>query len=382
MIPNRYRSRTKKHKAYSNALLSSAFLLLAVVASLVLTSCGDSSADETPIATEEIPAPIITEETGELVLTETAQETVSEEIVPEPALVSEVDAITPEPDGLTAVINSGDFAGEGKPFTFDATQSQENGYPIIGYEWNMDDGAILYGVSVEHAYSEAGFYSVSLIITDESGATDTTTKTVEIIELSSGPPVAVLEGPDTVAVGEEVTFSAAGSQPGAEVIAAYHWDSGDGDETGPVTDDTWATAYDEPGNYYAEVTVIDASGLTSSAALEVSVEYTLNGTSWSMDDPIRGTEVTLAFREHTFAGSSGCNDYSGNYSTTGWNENTAVISTSITNSTSRSCSQEIMHQEKGYQSFLQGASQITVSEDNLTMESSSASITFSRLATQ
>jgi heat shock protein HslJ len=371
----------KKHNSYSITLLLSAFLLFSLVTSFVLTSCGDSSADETPNPTEEIPAPNITEETGEVTPTETTQATASEEIVPEPTVVSEADASTPEQAGLTAVINSGDFAGEGKPFTFDATQSQENGHPIIDYEWNMGDGAILFGVSVEHAYSDAGFYTVSLTITDDSGATDTTTKTVEVIELSSGPPVAVLEGPDTVAVGEEVTFSAASSQPGVEIIAAYQWDSGDGDETEPMPDDTWTTVYGEPGIYYAEVTVIDASGLTSSAALEISVEYTLNGTNWLMDDPIRGTEVTLVFSEHTLSGSSGCNDYTGNYSTTDWDGNTVDISISITNSTGRSCSQEIMHQEQGYQSFLRSATQVTVSEDKLTMESSSGSITFSRMAT-
>jgi len=372
----------KRHNSNSITLLLSAFLLFALVTSFVLTSCGDSSADETPIPTDEIPAPIITEETGEVTPTETSQATTSEEIVPDPTVVSDEDAITPEQDGLTAVINSGDFAGEEKPFTFDATQSQENGHPITGYEWNMGEGTFLYGISIEHAYSDAGFYTVSLTITDESGATDSTTKTVEIIELSSGPPVAVLEGPDTVAVGEEATFSAASSQPGAEVIAAYQWESGDGDETGPITDDTWTTVYDEPGSYHAEVTVIDTNGLTSSAALEISVIYTLGGTSWLMDDPIRGTEVTLVFSEHTLSGSSGCNDYTGDYSTMGWDGNTAGISISITNSTSRSCSQEIMHQERGYQSFLQSASQVTVSEDKLTMESSSGSITFSRLVAQ
>ena len=369
----------KKHKTYSCTLLSSAFLLLAIVASFVLTSCGDSSADDTLVPTDEIPTPFLTEETGEVIPAETVQATDSEEVITESTVISEADTITPEQDGLTAVINSGDFAGEGKPFTFDATQSQENGYPIIVYEWNMDDGTILYGISVEHAYSDAGSYTVSLTITDDNGATDTTTKTVDVIELGSGPPVAVLEGPDTVAVGEEVAFSAAGSQPGAEVIAAYQWDSGHGEETEPMPDDTWTTVYDEPGIFYAEVTVIDANGLTSSAALEISVEYTLNGTSWLMDNPIRGTEVTLVFGEHTLSGVSGSNDYTGNYSTPGWDENTTGISISVTNSTSRSCSQEIMHQEQGYRSFLQSASQVTVSDDKLMLESSSGSVTFSQM---
>ena len=74
-------------------------------------------------------------------------------------------------------------AGVGKPFTFDATQSKPGEKDIINYVWTLGDGTTLFGISVEHAYSEPGFYTVNLIITDADGQTDIEAKVVEIIEL-------------------------------------------------------------------------------------------------------------------------------------------------------------------------------------------------------
>ena len=237
----------------------------------------------------------------------------------------------------------------------------------------------LYGISVEHAYLTAGGYTVELTITDESGATHTARKTVEIIELGSGPPVAVIEGPESASVGEEVTFSAEGSQLGGALIVSYQWDAGDGSDVVQTEEDTFTTVYAVPGIYRAEVTVIDAVANTGSASMQINIEYSLSGTRWIMDYPIRGTEITLEFGERTISGSSGCNDYSGSYSTTDWEGGTADISMSIDNSTGRSCSQEVMHQEQGYQTLIENTSRATIDGDTLTLESPGGSVTFSRM---
>ena len=34
------------------------------------------------------------------------------------------------------------------------------------YEWNFDDGTTLFGENVQHSYSTAGLYNVTLLITD------------------------------------------------------------------------------------------------------------------------------------------------------------------------------------------------------------------------
>ena len=62
---------------------------------------------------------------------------------------------------------------------FDGSQSQDN-YGIKEYSWDFGDGNTAVGKSSSHIYSEAGTYTVTLSVTDESGnsGTDTTTVTV------------------------------------------------------------------------------------------------------------------------------------------------------------------------------------------------------------
>ena len=378
------RQRSEVSAMFTKVLVRSLPLLF-----LLLAACQGSVDEETPTPETagvaepaDTPTAAIPDVTSEVTGPTPIPESSEEIALPEPASLEVTDMEDTDSEGLTAVINSGDQAGVGKPFTFDATQSLENGYPVSGYQWDMGDGTILYGVAVEHAYSTTGIYEVSLTITDDSGATHTATKRVEIIELGIGPPVAAIDGPELIAVGEEVEFSAEGSQPGGEVITIYEWNSGESAEIERTSEPLWTTVYEEPGSYQVRVNVIDASGEAGAASMEIAVEYTLNGTSWVMDDPIRGTEITLFFKEGSVYGFSGCNEYAGSYGESNWDDNSADISITIDSVTSKSCAQEVMHQEQGYRSFLEKADTVTVTADQLSLVSSGMAITFSSMTTQ
>jgi len=154
-------------------------VLVLVLLSVLLVSCNDSEIEPTstspPQDTPAVPTP------------ESDTTPSAEGITPEPRETAAVEAeVSPLPtaSGLTAVIVSGDSAGTGKPFTFDATQSRPGEANIVNYVWTMGDGTTLFGISVQHAYSVAGFYTVNLIVTDADGQTDTEAKVVEIIDLS------------------------------------------------------------------------------------------------------------------------------------------------------------------------------------------------------
>lgn len=362
----------------------SIMLLLAISLSFLITSCRRTETEESPRPTSEPLATSPAKETVVLVTPEPEQTPALDEEGAEAETTAEAvgeATRTPQTSVLSAVIVSGDFAGEGKPFTFDATQSQAGAQPIVAYEWDMGDDSHLFGLIVEHVYFEPDFYTVSLTVVDDDGQTDSTTKVVEIIELEgTGPPIAVIEGPEVAIVGEEVTFSAANSRPGGDVILAYQWRSGHDDDTGRTQENTFTTIYDEPGIYYAEVTVIDANDLNDSAIMEIMVEITLADASWEMNNPIRGTTVTLEFAETTLSGWTGCNDYSANYSTTPWEDNATNISVGLISSTGQTCSQEVMGQEHGYLSSLQTASRITIDGVTLTMETGSGTLTFKQAA--
>lgn len=200
------------------------------------------------------------------------------------------------------MIVSGDFAGGGKPFTFDGTQSQAGAVPIVDYVWSMGDGTTLFGLAVEHAYTEPGFYTVSLTITDEDGLTDTTTKDVEIVPLEDLDPGTAV--PD---------------DPTVELV----------------------------------------------------------GTFWVMDNPLRGTTVTMAFDEAKLSGSSGCNSYATSYTVTPAEGSAAAISVGPISSTSQKCTPDIMAQEQGYLESLASASLLTIDGETLIMETGSGRLTFS-----
>ena len=66
--------------------------------------------------------------------------------------------------------------------TFDASSSYDPDGNITSYEWDFGDGNITNTTHeiLNHSYSEAGSYEVTLTVTDDKGATDSTTKIITI----------------------------------------------------------------------------------------------------------------------------------------------------------------------------------------------------------
>jgi hypothetical protein len=60
-------------------------------------------------------------------------------------------------------------------YEFNASSSHSYGPKIVTYEWDFGDGTTGTGKIVEHSYSSAGSYNVTLTITDDYGKTDSRT---------------------------------------------------------------------------------------------------------------------------------------------------------------------------------------------------------------
>lgn len=281
----------------------SIWVLLIVSLSTLLAACSGEEPELTQAAIEPTSTPL-------------AEKTpINDETEPEPTMTPEDEVIepeateveedvvtqTPQASEMTAVIVSGESAGTGKPFSFDATQSHTSGLSIEGYVWDMGDGTFLHGLSVEHAYSEPGLYTVTLTITAVGGETHTTSKVVEVVDL--------MEGVTPTAVSES----------------------------------------------------------------------TLSGTSWKMNNAMRGTTITLVFAEETLAGSSGCNSYDASYVITAADGSTANISVSSISTSSETCTPEVMAQEGGFLESLASARSYTIREATLTLETGSGTLTFSQV---
>jgi len=65
---------------------------------------------------------------------------------------------------------------------FNASPSFDVDGNITAYEWEFGDGANATREIVEHCYSSAGNYTVNLTVTDDDGATNSTSKAVKVIE--------------------------------------------------------------------------------------------------------------------------------------------------------------------------------------------------------
>ncbi len=156
---------------------------------------------------------------------------------------------------------------------FDASGSFDPDGSIESYFWDFGDGTIANGVSISHSYPQSGTYKVTLTVTDDDGATDTTSAIKTVLPtLGPGPgpgpsgnqkPIASFtESAETVYTGESIHFNASGSHDSDGSIGAYNWDFGDG-STG--TGVTISHAYTENGSYTVTLTVTDNVGATDSA---------------------------------------------------------------------------------------------------------------------
>jgi heat shock protein HslJ len=287
-------------------------------------------------------------------------------------------AIPPaQPAPPTAVIGGLTLADTGQPLTFDGSGSTAGSTPIVRYDWDMGDGTILSGASVEYTYNTAGSYTIRLTVTDQGGQSNTASQILQVnpvVEVQL--PTAAIEGPAEAFVGEQATFSAASSQQGTEAIASYTWQSGDGNNIGPISENSFTTVYSRPGIYYPTVTVADANGLSDSASIAITINANLEGTDWILGDTLPGTTISLQFANGNLSGFGGCNSYNASYSTTRAAGPTNNITVGPVISTGALCSEEIMAQEQGYLTNLESATNYTISGTTLMLEMADGPLTF------
>ena len=286
-------------------------------------------------------------------------------------------SIAPVVAAPTAVIVSENLAETGQSISFDGSQSTAGSAAIVRYDWDMGDGTLLSGAAVSYSYNTAGTYAVKLTVTDQGGQTNAATQSVQItavVEVT--PPTAVIEGPAMAFVGEPVVFSAAKSQQGTAAIASYQWQSGDGNDTGALPDNSFTTIYSQPGTYYPSVTVADAAGSSDSASMQIVINAPLHGTDWILGNTIPGSSISLTFANGTLSGFAGCNSYNAGYTTTLAAGNSNAITIGPITATGMACTPELASQELAYLDALQTASSYTINGATLTLTTASGPLTF------
>ncbi|NOX43180.1 MAG: PKD domain-containing protein, partial [Gammaproteobacteria bacterium] len=151
--------------------------------------------------------------------------------------------------------------------TFDGSGSTDVDGNIATYGWDFGDTVTDTGATALHTYKEAGTYTITLLVTDNAGGTNSTTASIVIDPAANQPPVAIISGPTTGTAGMMITFSGAGSTDRDGTIASYAWDLGEG-TTGTLVDITSSFAV---GTYTITLTVTDDMGVTGSTTANIVI---------------------------------------------------------------------------------------------------------------
>jgi PKD repeat protein len=204
-------------------------------------------------------------------------------VTPDPSIV--IDAATAGQPPVASFTAPSGTVNTGVPITFDASASSDSDGTIVKYEWDLDgDGTYETNTgttkTATKTYTTEGSVDVHLKVTDNSGNTDFTTRTITLV--SNIPPTASFTAsPNPAVVGQTVAFNAAASSDPDNTIVKYEWDlDGNGTyETNTATTKTTSKTYTTAGTYNVGLRVTDNGSPVKTATTTVPVTVNSGGVS-------------------------------------------------------------------------------------------------------
>ena len=213
--------------------------------------------------------------------------------------------------------------GVGEQVFFNASASTAAvGRTIASYAWAFGDGATASGVTTSHAYSAAGTYTVTLVVTDDLGGRSTTTQTLAPGS-PPGPQARFTVSPAAPVANQPALFVASTSTTAqGQTIVEFFWNFGD-DPNCPVittgspgtcyvrtTSPTISHTFTKAGTYAINLTVRDSAGRTGSANQTVTIA-TVGATaptpSFTFSPSSPGVNETVFFNASTSVAGAGHN---------------------------------------------------------------------------
>lgn len=198
-----------------------------------------------------------------------------------------VAAFTAESNDLNVVLDGGSSTDP------DGTVAQ--------WAWSFGDGTTAEGARVQHAYTKAGSYEVTLTVTDDRGAKTTTSKTVS----AAAPNVLPVADLQVTQTGLSGRFDASGSTDADGSIASYSWNFGDGTTAeGPAP----THLFGRDGTYTVTLVLVDDRGGRTTAQRQIQVsnsapKATFVATSAGLDarlDATGSTDVDGTIRTYSW----------------------------------------------------------------------------------
>ncbi len=182
----------------------------------------------------------------------------------------------------------------GETVLFNASQSIDYYGNIILYEWDWDNDGEYdenhTSPTAIHTFDEAGYYPVTLQVTDNDNLTDSKTKTVRV---GNHPPDApIIDGPTGGAVGTELAYTFVITDPdGDDVKLFIDWGDNTSEKIGsspPYTNVTVKHSWSEKGVYTIIAKAIDVYNAESEWSEPLTVTISNSPYAPEIDGPESG----------------------------------------------------------------------------------------------
>lgn len=186
--------------------------------------------------------------------------------------------------------------------TFSSANSSDSDGTIASRSWNFGDGTTSTDANPSHVYTAAGNYSAVLTVTDNTGASATSSVAI-VVSPSSTPnqsPVAKATATPTSGTAPlTVAFSSLGSSDSDGTIVSTSWNFGDGSASSAANP---SHVYTAAGTYSATLTVTDNAGATGTSTVSIvvsaptSASLDVNAFTLATNRNTSGSNVTATVR--------------------------------------------------------------------------------------
>ena len=177
--------------------------------------------------------------------------------------------------GLPQANANGKYLTKGNtPVQFNSTGSIDTnlGGSIVSYLWDFGNGQTSSLANPSYAYPEAGNYTATLTVTDNSGNTAASQARVDVFAQNL-PPVAITHGPYASPVNESIYFEGDSSYDLDGTIVSHLWNWGDGTTSTDIK--VWHR-YTTAGTFPITLTVVDDTGLSHTASTTAEIGGVIN----------------------------------------------------------------------------------------------------------